>query len=303
MSERILRLGTRGSRLALWQAHWVRDAIKERLGREVELVILKTQGDKDQSKPVTQLGGVGVFVKELERALLANEIDLAVHSLKDLPTDLPEGLCVAAYPVRKSPHECLIVHPDAVDRARGPIPLIKGATVGTASLRRRALLLERRPDLSVQGIRGNVPTRVDKARTREVDAVMLAAAGVDRLELTLEGLERFDLGLDDVLPAPGQGALAIEVREEDREAFELLAQLDDAEAREATAAERELLHGIGAGCSVPLGTRAWREPAGLVLDSVLQVNPTDHAQVVLRRARVRAETATDAAVLALRVLD
>ncbi|MGE0709599.1 MAG: hydroxymethylbilane synthase [Planctomycetota bacterium] len=302
MNDTPLRLGTRGSRLALWQAHYVADTIRTRLERPVELVILKTQGDRDQSRPVTELGGVGVFVKELERALLDDEIDLAVHSLKDLPTELPDGLRVPAYPVRKSPHECLIVHPDALDPARAPFPLVEGARVGTASLRRRALLLERRPDLSVAGIRGNVPTRVDKVRAREVDAVMLAAAGIDRLELDLSGLERRDLALDDALPAPGQGALAIEVRAADAELCALLARLDDLDARRATGAERELLALIGAGCSVPLGARAWPVGGELVLVAALQTNRPDAAFPVLRRARVRAATPEDAAALALRAL-
>lgn len=309
VTRETLKLGTRGSKLALWQAHHVADRIRE-LGQAVELVILKTKGDKDQSQPVTNLGGVGVFVKELERALAAGEVDLAVHSLKDLPTDLPEGLAVAAYPGRERPHELLILNPKVHDPspAQGPswLPLAEGARIGTASLRRRAQLLELRPDLQVQGIRGNVPTRVDKARTGEVDAVVLAAAGVDRLELALEGLVRVDLPLDHFLPAPGQGALAIEVRADDAELLEILGQLDLPEARETTGAERGLLNGLGAGCSVPLGTRAWRDERGICLEAILQANPPGHEPsnevVVMRRAFVRCAEPEEASAAALRIL-
>ena len=309
MTRKTLKLGTRGSKLALWQAHHVAGRVRE-LGRAVELVILKTKGDKDQSQPVTQLGGVGVFVKELERALSAGEVDFAVHSLKDLPTDLPEGLAVAAYPGRVETHELLILNPKvhAPSPASGPawLPLTEGARIGTASLRRRAQLLELRPDLVVRGIRGNVPRRVDKARTGEVDAVVLAAAGVDRLELALEGLIRVDLPLDRFLPAPGQGALAIEVRADDTELLELFAQLDLAEARESTGAERGLLNGLGRGCSVPLGTLAWRDERGICLEAILQANPPGHEPsnevVVMRRAFVRCQAPEQASAEALRIL-
>lgn len=309
MTRKTLKLGTRGSKLALWQANHVAGRVRA-LGQEVELVILKTKGDKDQSQPVTQLGGVGVFVKELERALSAGEVDFAVHSLKDLPTDLPEGLAVAAYPGRVETHELLILNPKVHDPSppSGPdwLPLSEGARIGTASLRRRAQLLELRPDLEVRGIRGNVPRRVDKARTGEVDAVILAAAGVDRLELALEGLIRVDLPLDRFLPAPGQGALAIEVRADDTELLELFAKLDLAEARESTGAERGLLNGLGRGCSVPLGTRAWRDERGICLEAILQANPPGHEPsdelVVMRRAFVRCAEAARASSEALRIL-
>ena len=303
-----LRIGTRGSALALYQANYVKDLLEAR-GRPCELVILKTQGDKDRTTMLSEFGGVGVFVKELERALVDDEVDVAVHSLKDLPTDQPEGLVVAAQPVRVSVHELLIVHPDAwvePDEDRGGLPLKEGARVGTASLRRKAQLRELRPDLEVVGIRGNVPGRVDKARTREVDAVMLAAAGIDRLELELEGLRRFDVPAEMMLPAPGQGALGIEVRSGDRELVELLRGLSDRAVERATEAERRLLHELGAGCSVPLGAHA--EPApedgeqGVGLRAVLQVNRTEATLPHMHRAYVRASSPAAAAELALRVL-
>jgi hydroxymethylbilane synthase len=297
----VLKIGTRGSALALYQARYVQGRLKDELGREAELVILQSQGDKDQSRPVTELGGVGVFVKELQRALLAREVDLAVHSLKDLPTEAAEGLCVAAYPIRVAAHELLIANPGSVDRSRGVIPLKRGAVVGTASERRRAQLRDLRPDLSVVGIRGNVPTRVDKARG-EVDAVVLAAAGIDRLELALEGLERIDLPLDAFVPAPGQAALAIEVRSDDADLRSLLTKLDDADARETTEAERHLLHALGAGCSVPLGAYASRDDADLRLRATYEVGRDAEGFPHLREALVRASTPEAASALALQVL-
>ncbi len=298
-----LRIGTRGSDLALFQARQVQGWIQERLGRSAELVIIKTQGDKDRSRSVAALGSVGVFVKELERALQDGDVDLAVHSLKDLPTDQPEGLEVVAQPIRVDAHELLLAHPGAVDERAPLLPLIEGARVGTASERRRAQLLVARPDLEVVPIRGNVPRRVDMARQRELDAVVLAAAGVDRLGLDLSALARFDLPLDLLVPAPGQGALAIEARTGDAAAAEL-ARLDDASVRAATTAERALLHELGAGCLVPLGALATRDARGEVnLHAVLQVNPTASPRPRLRQARVRAGDAEGAANLALRVLD
>lgn len=298
------RIGTRGSDLALAQARQVQGWLAERLGLLAELVVIKTQGDKDQTRSVAALGAVGVFVKELERALQDGGADLAVHSLKDLPTEQPEGLVVAAHPVRVSPHELLLIHPGAHDAAAAPLPLARGARVGTSSERRRAQLLALRPDLEVAALRGNVPRRVELARRRELDAVLLAAAGVDRLALDLTGLVRVDLAPELLLPAPGQGALAIEARAADVELLRALTRLDDPRVRAEVEAERGLLHRLGAGCLVPLGALAAADPAGeLVLNAVLQVNATAAPRPRLRRARVRAATPEAAAELARRVLD
>lgn len=308
VSDVTIRLGTRGSELALWQANYTAARIRA-LGREVELVILRTRGDQDQVRPVTDLGGVGVFVKRLQVALFEGEIDLAVHSLKDLPTEPNLGLVVAAYPERAPAGELLIVRAAArVEPSVGPawIPLAHGARVGTASTRRRAQLLELRPDLEIVPIRGNVPTRVNMAREGQVDAVILARAGVDRLELSLDDMVRVELPLESFLPAPGQGALALEVRSVDVELIEFLSQLNDPIAAEATGAERLCLNGIGAGCSVPLGTLAWRDEQGLYLEAILQANPPAKSSpsevAVMRRAFVRAPDAASAAAAALRVL-
>lgn len=300
-----LRIGTRGSKLALYQSNRVADMLRERLGRECELVILKTRGDVDRSKPVADLGVVGAFTKELERALLEGEVDLAVHSLKDLPTTLPPGLCVAAQPERALVHDVLLIHPDAHDpEAPGGVPLREGSTLGTASLRRQAQLAAVRPDLQPQAIRGNVPTRVGMAKDRTVDAVVLAAAGVTRLELDLAPLHVHALPTAQFLPAPAQGALGIEVREGDAELRAALEAIHDRGVARATAAERELLHGLGVGCSVPLGALATVAPDG-ALELRAALGPARFApgsRPALRQVRVRAAEPEAAAALALRAI-
>lgn len=303
MSTRTVKIGTRGSALALYQANLVADLLRTRCQLACELVILKTAGDVDQSRPVAELGQVGVFVKELERALLAGEVDLAVHSLKDLPTDLPPGLVLAAQPERVDAHDLLLIHPDAWEEAAEGVPLRRGARVGTSSLRRRVQLLEVRPDLVISPVRGNVPTRLDKARTGELEAVVLAAAGVTRLGLDLSTLRPWPLPRDRFVPAPGQAALGLEARADDAPLLAALAALHDPEVARATAAERELLHGLGAGCSVPLGAHALPGVDGrLLLRAVL--GPAGLVpRPRLRRALVRAGDPAAAAALALRVLD
>jgi len=299
-----LRIGTRGSKLALYQSNRVADMLRERLGRECELVILKTRGDVDRSKPVADLGVVGAFTKELERALLEGEVDLAVHSLKDLPTTLPPGLCVAAQPERALVHDVLLIHPDAHDPDAPGVPLREGSTLGTASLRRQAQLAAVRPDLKPQAIRGNVPTRVGMAKDRTVDAVVLAAAGVTRLELDLAPLHVHALPTERFLPAPAQGALGIEVRESDTELRAALEAIHDGGVARATAAERELLHGLGVGCSVPLGALATVSPDGAV-DLRAALGPARFApgsRPALRQVRVRAAEPDSAAALALRAI-
>lgn len=284
------------------------DLIDRRLGRRCELVILKTSGDVHTGVSLAQLGKqlgeVGVFVKELERALLAREVDIAVHSLKDLPTDIPPGLAVACRPARVDVRDLLLVNASRAVPPDGGLPLRRGARVGTSSVRRRVLLLEQRPDLEMVTIRGNVPTRLDLARSGQLDAVVLAGAGIDRLGLDLTGVLRVDLPAERFVPAPGQGALAIEARADDADLLAQLATLDDAAAAAATDAERELLHGIGAGCSVPLGAHAVVTGAReLLLRAALgpeQVAPG--ARPWIRRALVRAPDASAAARLGLQAL-
>jgi hydroxymethylbilane synthase len=248
MSEtRPLRLGTRASPLARWQADWVAGELR-RLGHEVVLVLLSTRGDQVRSAPLGAIGGQGLFTKELQRALLADEIDLAVHSLKDLPTDAVDGLQLGAVPSRAPSADVLVSR-----RASSLAELPHGATVGTGSLRRRAQLWHLRPDLRLVDIRGNVDTRLRKLDEGEYDALVLAQAGLMRLGLDSQVTQILP---DDVmLPAVGQGALGIEIRFADSELAQALSPLDHAETRAAVTAERALLAALRGGCLAPVGAK------------------------------------------------
>ena len=246
--ERTLRLGTRRSALALAQAGQVADALRAG-GHEVELVEVVTEGDRS-TEALTSLGGTGVFVAELRKRLLSGDIDVAVHSLKDLPTAPAEGLVVAAIPPRADPRDVSVTR-DGVELAQLPT----GATVGTGAPRRSAQLLALGLGLSVVPIRGNVDTRLRKVADGEVDAVVVAAAGLARLGRMDEAAEVIDPG--QMLPAPGQGALAVECRSDDNGLVAALtALLDDADTRAAVSAERRILAELEAGCSAPLGALA-----------------------------------------------
>ena len=250
-----LRIGTRGSDLALWQARHTRDLLTAR-GFEVAIEIIKTQGDRIDDVPLAQLEGKGFFTKELEEALLDRRVDLAVHSMKDLATGMPPGLTLAALVGREDPAELLLIRPEAVDKAREDagdlLPLRDGARVGTSAARRQAQLLARRPDLKIVDLRGNVPTRVRKLREGPYDAILLAAAGVSRLELDLGDLWTRRLPVDGFVPAPAQGMLAIQCRDE-AETLDLLRPLHCAEAARAVEAERRLLTRLDGGCQLPFG--------------------------------------------------
>jgi hydroxymethylbilane synthase len=253
-----LRIGTRGSRLARAQTGWVRDHLAAAApGSTLEEVIISTSGDQSPAGPL----GTGVFVKELQAALLDGRIDLAVHSLKDLPTEATPGLVVAAIPERADARDALVG-----GQLRGLSP---GAAVGTGSPRRSAQLRRLRPDLDVVPIRGNIPTRIDRARSGELAAVMLAAAGLARLGLAADDL----LDPDEVLPAPGQGALALEVRDADPAAAGLAAVLDHRPTRSAVLAERAVLRELGGGCLLPVA--AYGQLAGGVLSLTASVTAPD----------------------------
>lgn len=243
-----LRIGTRGSELALWQARHVAARLAA-LGAPAELVVVKTAGDRITDVPLSQVAGKAFFTKELEDALLAREIDLAVHSLKDVATALPEGLALGAVLEREDPRDALVARGAATLTA-----LPAGARVGTSSLRRRAMLARVRPDLELAELRGNVPTRLQRLADGDCDALLLAAAGLVRLGLGAEIRER--LPLDAFLPAVAQGAMAIELRAGDARARAAVAPLDHAPTRTATGAERALLARLEGGCSVPVGAHA-----------------------------------------------
>lgn len=245
---RALRCGTRGSALARAQAEGVRVALERcRPGLRVELVVVRTTGDRLREGPLP--GGKGLFVKELEEGLLAGELDLAVHSMKDLPAVLPPGLVVGAVPRREDPRDVLVAG------GRGGIRgLARGARVGTASVRRRAQLARLRPDLVIAFLRGNVDTRLRRWRAGEVDALLLAAAGLRRLGIDEPSAE--PVAPEELLPAVGQGALALECRMEDEPVRELLRTIADPDAEATVAAERSFLLAVGGDCNTPLAAYA-----------------------------------------------
>ncbi len=264
-----LRLGTRGSDLALWQAHRIRDRIRSELGLECVIEIIKTSGDRIQDVAFHKMEGKGFFTKELQDALLDERIDLVVHSLKDLPTDEPDGLTLAAIPERGSPGDLLLAPADSMEtRPDDPLGLPPGATLGTSSLRRAAQALVLRPDLRLEALRGNVPTRIRKLREGQYDAILLASAGVRRLGLDLTGLDHVELPPEAMLPAPGQGALAIETRDADP-TVEPLTALHDRKAARAVNAERNLLRLLGGGCHLPLGCLATDHDGAIRLHAAL----------------------------------
>lgn len=255
MSGSRLRVGTRASALARWQAEWVAGELRRRVGVDVELVPIASQGDQDQVRPIGALGTQGVFTKALQEALLGGTIDLAVHSLKDLPTEPIGGLVLAAVPARESVADVLLA---LGERTLAELP--PGAVVGTGSLRRRAQLLRARADLEVRDIRGNVDTRLRKLTSGEYAALVLARAGLTRLE-RLE-LVSEELPCRIMLPAVGQGALGLETRADDVATRHVLAVLDDASAHAAVKAERRMLATLRGGCLAPVAGWARSDEGG-----------------------------------------
>jgi len=253
-----LRIGSRGSQLALWQANHIKDLLTSK-GHTVEIEIIKTTGDRLQEVTFAQVGSKGMFTKEIEDALDAGRVDLAVHSLKDLPTELPEGFALAATPQRVDPRDVLVSVKYA-DLASLP----PGAVVGTSSQRRRAQLKALRPDIEAVEFRGNVDTRLRKLAEGQVDAILLAAAGLDRLEKTEWIRQRMEP--KDFCPAAGQGSLGIETRENDAVTVAALKFLDHPDTRYAVTAERAALAALGGGCQVPIGIHCRRMVAGDVME-------------------------------------
>ncbi len=254
-----LRIGTRGSDLALWQSRWVGERLA-RTGIEIEFVPIQSRGDRIADVPLQDVQGSGFFTGEIERALLEERIDLAVHSHKDLPTRPTRGLALAAVPRRGAAGERLLVRPAAFDTDEAFLPVIHGGRVGTSSPRRTEQVRVLRPDLELMPVRGNVPTRVQKLREGFYDAILLAAAGLERLALDVSDLNAVDLPPHLVVPAPAQGALAVQVRAGDVRLAQLCARgLHDEHTALAVDAERELLRAAGGGCNLPLGALVVRE--------------------------------------------
>jgi hydroxymethylbilane synthase len=244
--KRTLKIGTRGSKLALWQANWVKSTLEEQHpALTVALEIIKTKGDKILDVPLAKVGGKGLFVKEIEDALLSGAVDLAVHSMKDMPAEIPDGLCIGAIPEREDPQDVLI--------SKNGLPLSdldSGAQIGTSSLRRASQILHVRPDLEIKPLRGNLDTRLRKLDTEDLDAIVLAAAGVKRLGLEHRITEYLDETI--MLPAVGQGALCIEIRENDPEIEPLIAALEHPHTRIVVMGERAFLNRLEGGCQVPM---------------------------------------------------
>jgi len=250
----MLTIGSRGSQLALWQANWVKSRLEE-LGQECQIEIIHTTGDKIQDVALSKVGTKGLFTKEIEEALLDGRIDLAVHSLKDMPTDLPEGLVLSAIPQREDPRDAIIGCTLA--------DLKRGAKVGTSSLRRMAQLRALRPDLEIESVRGNVDTRLRKQEEGQYDAILLASAGLNRLGLSARIAEV--ISIEKMCPAVGQGALAIETRVGDT----VVSQLDHLPTRRAVTAERAVLRALGGGCQVPIGAHAVADGSGIHLRAIV----------------------------------
>ncbi len=255
--ERTLIIGTRGSDLALWQANFIKDSLAA-ANITAELKIIKTQGDRILNLSFDKLEGKGFFTKELEEELLAGTIDLAVHSHKDLPTENPPGLIIAAVSEREDPAELLLILKDCVD-VKQKLSVKYGAIVGTSSNRRKAQLLAYRPDLEIEELRGNVPTRIGKLRDEAYDAIMLAKAGVTRLGIDLSEFHVEELTPTELVPAPAQGALAIQIRESDTELYQALQVLHHPNVAEELAVERKVLSLFGGGCHLPLGCYCRKE--------------------------------------------
>jgi hydroxymethylbilane synthase len=278
-----LRLGTRGSALALTQSGWVARRIEEAIGLPVELVTIRTRGDEEQSLPLHQVGGQGLFTRELDRALLEGEVDLAVHSLKDLPTVFQPGLVLGAVPEREDARDVL-VGPKGRGTTLADLPA--GARVGTSSLRRRALALATRKDLELVAARGNLDTRLGHVDEGRYDAILLAAAGIRRMGWGGRVSEYLHPG--GWLPAPGQGALAVVIREEDRDRhLPWIGALDHPPTRSAVAAERAVLHALEAGCQLPVGALGIPYGGGLRLRAL--VASPDGRRLVRAEATGRTE--------------
>jgi len=270
-----LVIGTRGSQLALWQSNYIKDMLEEITGLEVGLKIIKTTGDRILDVPLAKVGGKGLFTKELEVELMAGTVDLCVHSMKDVPTELPHGCLIAATPERVDPRDALVAGPGGHDLQTLPI----GAKLGTSSLRRRAQVLAMRPDLEIVDVRGNLDTRMRKAESGQVDAVILASAGIARLGWS-DRVTSY-LSPQQMVSAVGQGAIAVEIREDDSFMASACERLNDRETFACITAERVVMRSLEGGCQVPIGAYARIEDGAMVMDGL--VGSVDGTRIVRDR--------------------
>ncbi len=261
-ADKAIIIGTRGSKLALWQANYIQAMLEEKANVKSELKIIKTKGDKILDVALSKLGDKGLFVKEIENALLDESVDIAVHSMKDLPTELPEGLEIMASPPREDNRDAFVsLEYNSVDE------LEKGAVVGSSSLRRKAQLLAMRPDVEVKEIRGNVDTRLKKLESGEYQAILMAYAGLKRLGFTEHIKQIFEQS--EMLPAVGQGAIAIEARSDDEDVRQALNKLNDEKTLLVVRAERALMKELEGGCQVPIGANAQVENGTIHIDALV----------------------------------
>ncbi len=251
MHENQIRIGTRGSKLALWQANFTKNKL-ESLGYKSELIIIKTKGDKIQDIGFDKMEGKGFFTKEIEQALLENKIDVAVHSHKDLETKEVNGLEITAVSKRENPSELLLIRKNKYD-ASLKWGILKNGIIGTSSSRRKSLIVSSRPDLKIKDLRGNVPTRIQKLRQGDCDAILIAFAGVKRLDISLAEFETILLSPSECIPAAAQGALAFQTRKGDIEINEIISKLNHKESSISVGLERKILNQFGGGCQIPIG--------------------------------------------------
>jgi hydroxymethylbilane synthase len=290
-----LRLGTRGSDLALWQARHVAGLVSDRLDVACTIEIIKTRGDRIQDVAFQKMEGKGFFTKELQDALVAGQVDLVVHSLKDLPIEEPDGLEIIAIPERADAADLLLARRGFLARDHAdPLGLPVDAVLGTSSLRRASQALALSPEIAVRALRGNVPTRIRKLREGGYDAILLAAAGLRRLDLKVDDLECVELPPEVMLPAPGQGALAIEALV-GNEATRQLSVLHDPAVARCVGAERRLLELLGGGCHLPLGCLASEDESGIRLQAVLGVIDDEVTRATVSRVGSLAQDPESAA--------
>lgn len=255
-----IKIGTRGSKLALWQAEFTKNRLAA-IGVEAELVVITTKGDVVQHLSFDKIEGKGFFTKEIEDALLRGDVDMAVHSMKDMPTTQPEGLVLAAVSYREDPADWLIMRKEVSEEGR-LFGLRENAVVGTSSSRRKAQMLDFRSDIQLQDIRGNVPTRLEKLRRGDFDAILLAGAGLTRLEMDLSGFEVVKFNPKEFIPAPAQGVLTFQCCAEDKATRRLLQELNHPDVSAITNVERKVLKLMGGGCHMPLGVYCERDQMG-----------------------------------------
>ena len=255
-----IKIGTRGSRLALWQADFLQNQLSE-IGVESELVIIKTKGDQIQHIGFDKMEGKGFFTKEIEDALLRGDVDMAVHSMKDMPTTQPEGLVITAVSYRENPSDWLLIRKETMDES-ALLKLKKGALVGTSSARRKAQMLGFRSDIDLKDIRGNVPTRIEKLRKGDFDAILLAGAGVERLQLDVSDLEVIKFNVKEFIPAPAQGVLAFQVCKNDTATRRILQNIHHSDVSKTTNVERKVLKLLDGGCQLPMGAYCERDAMG-----------------------------------------